>query len=396
MFDPHQLMEQRDTWDKLIGYNIPYAIKPNGLKKLLPWNGLVVADNIFDPLIGVEIEAENLQKDFEASDNAYPELAGVWFNKEDGSLRHNGREFCSNPLPLGAYPQAFKLLSQAIPEAKFSHRCSVHVHIDCRLLNRAQLLTLCILYTVFEPLFFAIAGRQRRANNFCVGLEYTDDFNTIVDVVSRHTSSKSLRKYSAFNILPMVVNEDVPLYGTVEFRHLYGTLDINILMEWLSIIHRLRLAAVEIPLTTLLEKTRRLNIDSSYLNLIDRVFREHGEVFWKYTSLEKLTSLLERHVSLVKQSTLHNEFSHRLLTLESIQPDSQFAKIAKRLYPNNFKTAKSKGYAAEQQLINQILMESIPTQGGPEPIMFNEQMLFATSNPPIMGNEWNPPEVGEE
>jgi len=299
----------------------------------IPWTSIYANDPL-NPTLGIEIEAENIDPDA-----SWEPLHGIWIQKEDGSLRKGGREYITIPLQFSALLKAFQLLATSIPEAKFTHRCSTHVHIDVRHMTRSQMVTFILLYALCEPLLFAFAGKFRRHNNFCVGIEYTNDLNEML-LTAHHgrIASDNLQKYAALNILPAYVSgQDVTRYGTFEFRHLFGTLNAITLMDWCSLILRLRMAAIEIDLSWLIQKTRYLNVDSSYSILLEKIFKDSLSIFWNYVSINDLPRLLEKHVSRVKQSVLHHEFSRKLSdTLP--EENSQYLKGLKRMYPHAFKS----------------------------------------------------------
>jgi len=322
-----------------------YTLGLTAARTLGPVTPTAYFDDSQNPTFGIEIEAEGIDEGKE-----WEGIKGIWSQKEDGSLRNHGREFVTMPLQFQHLPLAFDILRKYAPEAQFSHRCSTHVHVDVRHLTRSQIVTLIVLYALTEPLLFAFAGRARQRSNFCVGLEYTNDLNAMLSTaIAGKYAHEDLHKYAALNIIPTYLSSgENPLYGTFEFRHMYGTLHHASLMDWCGIINRLRHAAVEIDLPWVINKTRFLNIDSSYLHLIEKVFQEYTGVFWNYVKINNLPRLLERHVSRVKQSILHHDFSRKMLE-SAPTPGSQYLKGLKRLYPNVFKRiASSKKGTMEQ------------------------------------------------
>jgi hypothetical protein len=94
-----------------------------------------------------------------------------------------------------------------------------------------------LLYVLFEPAFFHFAGEKRKNNIHCVPLTYTALAANYGNTIGSQAQQWS--KYTAFNLLP-VRNQ-----GSVEFRHLGGTGDVNRYVKWLTMIKDLRDAALD-------------------------------------------------------------------------------------------------------------------------------------------------------
>ena len=160
---------------------------------------------------------------------------GLFKATEDGSLRNNGCEFISIPATKPDLVDGFKNLHAEIvyhdKSEAFSARTSTHVHINCRPLDELQVKNLTLLYALFEEFFFAMVDKTRRSNIHCVPLS-----ETFLSGNYRHDLQYQLQrwhKYTALNILPLGT------LGTVEFRHLQGTDDTNLLEEWLTALENL-------------------------------------------------------------------------------------------------------------------------------------------------------------
>lgn len=200
----------------------------------LPLNYAVTTHKGF--ICGIEYEIEDI-KDFNAS-----KIFNACFQiKDDSSLRNNGKEFISAP---GSYKQQIERLreiKQCIvcgPEA-FSERTSTHVHVNVSQLTLKQLNSLMLLYALFEPVFFDFVGEGRANSIYCVPLSYTYLPNSYHKGIA--SLIKQWHKYTAFNLCRVV---DI---GTVEFRHLYGTLDEDVISAWLLLLKRLYLFVENTP-----------------------------------------------------------------------------------------------------------------------------------------------------
>lgn len=177
-------------------------------------------------IAGVECEIESVR-----SQHDFPHFHAT----QDGSLRNNGIEFISVPLPKVELLTSFNNLHASIEfyerDIAFSPRTSTHVHINCRSLSTEQVKTLVLLYALYEEFFFAMTSPDRRTNIHCVPL--TETYLPVHYHRSINHLVQRWHKYTALNILPLAK------LGTVEFRHLQGTGDINLFSEWVNTLETL-------------------------------------------------------------------------------------------------------------------------------------------------------------
>jgi Putative amidoligase enzyme len=160
-----------------------------------------------------------------------------WIIDTDGSLRNHGREFISNPFSRQQLLEIFAELHGVIEyitnskERRFTHRTSIHVHINCLDLEPVQVKQIMLWYALFEPIFFKVAAPHRANNIHCVGLDQT----VLSDYYKRDLTylHSKWSKYTALNLLPLSE------YGTIEFRHLEGTDSVEKLNDWLTILENL-------------------------------------------------------------------------------------------------------------------------------------------------------------
>ena len=222
-------------------------------------------------LIGIEIEIENIIYSLEDV------LEYYWSETEDHSLRNNGKEYKSIPLRAYQIPYCIEYLTNALnhfnKDYTFSNRCSVHVHLNVRDFTMEQLACFLLLYCVFEKHFFHVAGTKRENNIFCVPLWNT----TYVPNLKRITESVSYKiwhKYLALNCGCIFGSEHNKAFGTIEFRHLYGTLDTTILYPWINSIIALREASTKYKLNDLVQEIITANTTSQYLFWYDSIFQD--------------------------------------------------------------------------------------------------------------------------
>ena len=220
-------------------------------------------------LIGIEIELENI--------TSFVPLNYYWTSKDDGSLRNYGVEFVSIPLRGFQIPYALPYLTKAITvdnTPDFSTRTSVHIHLNVRDMPPSQIKTLILLYALFERHFFNIAGTKRETSVFCVPLYRTQQLKGLLEM-GMEELSLNWHKYSAINCGTVIGNNDVPKFGTIEFRHMYGTLDEKLLVDWINQIMLLREASHQIKLEELLELIKTMNTTSAYAALYKKVFKDY-------------------------------------------------------------------------------------------------------------------------
>lgn len=161
-----------------------------------------------------------------------------WNITEDGSLRNRGKEFISQPIPIGTALANFKVLHDNLiflgnPEGPFSERTSIHVHVNCQPYEEAEIRNVVLMYALFEEYFFKMVHPSRRENIHCVPLVetflpgyYNAGLRTLHERWTAH-------KYTALNIRPLST------LGTIEFRHMHGHDDVNLLGRWLRTINNL-------------------------------------------------------------------------------------------------------------------------------------------------------------
>lgn len=237
-------------------------------EKTLPENEYSLVDN--NILFGLEIEAENIPNP--------PSFLYYWHTVKDGSLRNNGREFVSIPMRASQIEPALAYLKECLYSYKndyeFSPRTSVHIHMNVRDFSWDRVKTFILLYAIFERHFFHLVGKVRESNIFCVPLYKT---NQLDDILILEELPK-WHKYNAVNLACIYGDDDVKGYGTIEFRHLYGTLDSKTILTWVNNIECLHKYSKLISLDNLLDTIKELNTTSEYVALYQTVFGEYANI----------------------------------------------------------------------------------------------------------------------
>jgi hypothetical protein len=223
-----------------------------GLKEVVPLE--IKGDLGLPPrTIGIEIEMENAAHLYNPSAKAKK----IWSAKEDHSLRDGGIEFVSRPLNPNGLEEALSTLKASLAaEIAFSPRTSVHVHVNVQDLDFDKLALLVRFYRLFEGAFFDFIGRKRARNTYCCPLFLTR--------LSSFLHPTRWPKYTALNLRPVTTQ------GTVEFRHMHGTLDTEKLIVWVAaivnlvdFIHQQEIA----KLKELLYKTTIHSVEELFINV---------------------------------------------------------------------------------------------------------------------------------
>lgn len=258
--------------------------------------------------VGIEVEVEGVLTNSRVGAIRTPDkniVAYLWANVEDGSLRNNGREFVSVPVKGQEIEYALTSLEAFLTKNKdcvgheFSDRTSVHVHINARDLTMEQLASWILLYTAVEPVLYNFCGGNRHKNIFCVPLNQAHSLEGTVNYFVEHCKVESKhvldvlgawKKYCGFNLKP------ISKYGTLEFRHMVGTMDVPRLMAWIDILLMLRTYAINMPLEKLKEELPNLNTTSEYSLLLRSIFGEYAE----YLQFSTMQSRMEESVIFLK------------------------------------------------------------------------------------------------
>jgi hypothetical protein len=247
--------------EKTRGYVLPPTLNQDGnlFLQSLPAK---VRNVLLNKGIGIEVEIENVPRKY---------VFNSWNQIGDGSLRNNGAEFVTKyGARIHHLPEVFNELLHIITETRkknpdlfqFSERCSVHIHLDVREFTEEHLTNLICLYLLFEKSFYHLTGADRYHNIFCTPLLETGFFmgnSTLHNVKSAH-------KYSALNLAP------VSTLGTVEFRAMEGTLDLNKLFAWIFILASMVSHARFMESANLHKTILELKTTSLYRNFAEGIF----------------------------------------------------------------------------------------------------------------------------
>jgi len=219
-----------------------------------------------DLIVGVELEIEGWE-------HGVPRHTGFSF-EEDGSLRNNGMEAITKPTKAKYIPKLLEGFFKhfEITPDNYSGRCSTHVHVNCQDLTTDQVQIVCLLYQVLERPLFGFIGHERDGNIFCVPW---NQCNLTFDFVKKftedpHSTARTWQKYTALNLIPLRDR------GTLEFRHLEGTCDVERITAWINIISSMFKYAMNNTYDDFKTSIINMNSISNYGDFIHQVLGEYA------------------------------------------------------------------------------------------------------------------------
>ncbi|MGL4338403.1 MAG: amidoligase family protein [Turicibacter sp.] len=229
--------------------------------------GCPTKDFLVDNPVGIEIETE-------WSEGGVINNFNFWSFVEDGSLKNHGLEYISVPVKKewleGAIQEITPILNH--PNLEWSHRCSIHVHLNVSTLSVEQFHGLVASYIVLEELFFQLVAPHRKGNAYCYPI---NDYP-----FNKHNIFGQDNKYCAFNCAP------VSKQMTVEFRHMHGHSDVALLRKWIKCIYALYEFVINNSPERIEQIIMNLNSSSEYSLFVSSVFKELTELF-DLTELQK-------------------------------------------------------------------------------------------------------------
>ena len=184
---------------------------------------------------GVEVEVEG--KDLAQK------LVSYWKCEHDGSLRGEAIEYIfKKPLTYQKTKTALEYLRKKLDKngsiVYDSDRTSVHVHVNMSYSTLMHVYNMIVLYGIFEELMTEYAGETRVGNLFCLRMQDAEYFVLAVKQAARSKNLGVLNtddlRYCALNVRSLFK------YGTLEFRALRGTVDPDVIMDWIDLITCIR------------------------------------------------------------------------------------------------------------------------------------------------------------
>lgn len=252
--------------------------------------------------IGIEIEVEGVP-------NGVPTNPELWSAHADGSLR-GGIEYVTMPVAGHEVVAAVYDFYDNLPRnADFSERTSIHIHINVREQTVDQLLTILLLYVVFERSLYQFAGMSRFKNIFCVPIQQTRYPYMLADFFVHRSLPELIRvwkKYSGLNLRRM---SDL---GTLEYRHMEGHRDPIRLLNWINLLLRTHRYSRRNKFLDVYEEVRMLNTSSMYEHFMRKVFEEDTQLLQSQGDAVRMA--MESGVTTAKHVNMPSPFYQSLLT----------------------------------------------------------------------------------
>lgn len=263
-----------------------FLVKELGIQgEKLPWPSI---------FCGVEIEVERCPYDSVAA--LHSEAINI---TDDNSLRNQGIEIITAPINSNVMIPTIEYILKKLPVGHdFSPRTSIHFHFNMQPWTLDQVKSLVYVYMLFENSFFRLVNPKRKESIFCVPVCDTDiyfntrreDFPYLVE---------NWHKYAAFNIKPL------SNYGTVEFRHLQGTNNVEEIRRWFyCILALITFAGKQQDSADLLKTICDLNTNSEYEMFGVRVFGECFQHIFDPVNYQKDLEHCIKAIKAFKRNTL--------------------------------------------------------------------------------------------
>lgn len=194
-----------------------------------------------DGEVGIEVEVEG---------DALPVHVIGWNKLDDGSLRG---ESCEYVLKKPCTRDKVKLYTNRIGKAykdagsviHNSDRTSVHIHINIQELSLTQLYNFILLFLILEEPLVNFCGKNRVNNLFCLRSLDAEGLLTVLEDCATLNTISNIRganvRYASVNIAAVFK------FGSLEFRSLNGTNDMERIQKWVEILLKLKDAAIKYP-----------------------------------------------------------------------------------------------------------------------------------------------------
>lgn len=269
-------------------------------------------------MFGIEVELEGRE-----IVNKSAEMMAYWGFHQDGSLRvqklgDQAIEYVfKRPFNLSDTEKAVTLLFNYLntnpgTQVYDSYRTSIHVHVNCLNETIRTIVNFITLSIIFDELFVSQNGETRIGNNFCLrSRDAEGQITSLINTISKYGSLYNLGpndRYSATNFSSLMK------FGTVEFRSLECTTDINRLMHWIKTIQALKDSARKY------ENPREIISRFSRHGPLGFMISHLGKQYEKYADVPGAFHMLHGGMRLAQDFAFCSEWKQRSLTEEKKKP----------------------------------------------------------------------------
>jgi|GEM_PF-2681328 len=193
---------------------------------------------------GIELEVatrKSREEVIEALENAGINVKGSYYGspvnynswkvQPDSSI--NGWEIVSPPLTDFDELKTVVYILRKVLKVRCNRKTGLHIHHDISDFNIAQIKNLYRLYNKYESnAIYSIINPSRRENWFCGPIS---SIMEDIEKTSNIEEFKNIDRYRYYNLN----HKSFIKYGTIEFRHHQGTTDINEIIAWIKLTHKL-------------------------------------------------------------------------------------------------------------------------------------------------------------
>lgn len=235
-------------------------------------------------MYGLEIEAEGNKLPVDDT------FTNWWKVERDGSLQagFEALEYVMRaPSTLDGVREqlnhldsAYKKRGSKIEETQTS---GVHVHLNVQNYTMKELFTLYTIYFTVEELLLKYCGAWREGNHFCLRAK---DAEYIIQEFITSAKTRNLKNLKTDNLRYCSLNSlSLFKYGSVEFRAMRGTGDLDAIYEWVEIIDRIRQTAQEFPDPAEVARFMSMGGEEEFIR---RVFKDKAHHFLSITNRKEL------------------------------------------------------------------------------------------------------------
>lgn len=220
-------------------------------------------------LIGLEFEAEYGP----VTNLALRQVdSSSWQTVNDDSLR-NGLEYKSRG-PRKACDIELDIIELVAMlskwKARSSIRTSIHQHMDFTDYNSDELRCFLTVYCLCENFLYEYAGGDREKLLFCQRVSDTTVPYWLKEFLETGESNKLPQAHSRYCGLNLAC---LPVYGTIEFRHLPLSLDVDYILMWMELLIQLKVFCY----TSTGNTAESVLSDFAAGTLFQKVFAHHAE-----------------------------------------------------------------------------------------------------------------------
>jgi Putative amidoligase enzyme len=184
--------------------------------------------------VGIEIELEG---------NGVGQIVAnnMWNTEMDGSLRGESIELVLKaPAPRHLIPARLNKMKEMVSHCaiKDTGRAGIHIHVNIQDLTPREYAQFLVMYLIFEEVLVDWCGTDRVGNLFCLR---ASDANYGLQIIRSALQSFRFGLLDTDGIRYASINlKATATYGSLEFRALRSTTDVDVILKWIYILLKLK------------------------------------------------------------------------------------------------------------------------------------------------------------